>query len=288
MPNSEILKTFDEKRYEFKPYDLTCEVWAPKLMHRPDRHNEIELNYFPEGTMTYSLRDQKVTVPACRLAVFWGLVPHQIISYEGITSYYVCTIPLSQFIRWQLATSFVNRLLKGELLVEPSERFASYDHFLFNNWINDVNTKQNMNTTLLEMHSRMIRMANNLLLEEGEKGISILQNDLSLVERIAVYAAQNYNKPIKVSDIGKAVGIHPDYANSIFKKAFGCTLTNYIIEERIIHAQRRLVFTEMTILEIAYDCGFNSVSRFNSAFQQINGCTPREYRKIPESRNLCK
>ncbi len=69
MPNSEISKTFDEKRHAFKPYDLTFEKWAPQCMPHPDRHNEIELNYFPEGTMTYLLRGEEVTVPAKKLVL---------------------------------------------------------------------------------------------------------------------------------------------------------------------------------------------------------------------------
>ena len=47
MSDSEKLKTFDEKRDEFKPYGLTCEIWRPQLMPKIDRHNEIELNYIP-------------------------------------------------------------------------------------------------------------------------------------------------------------------------------------------------------------------------------------------------
>ena len=49
--NSEILNVFNEKREEFKPYGITCEVWTPCLMRRPDRHNEIGLNYFGEETI---------------------------------------------------------------------------------------------------------------------------------------------------------------------------------------------------------------------------------------------
>ena len=104
-------------------------------------------------------------------------------------------------------------------------------------------------------------------------------DEINQVERIAIYIAQNYSNPLKVSDIGKAVGLHPDYANSIFKKAFGRTLSEYIMEERISHAQRKLVATDTSITQIAFECGFNSISRFNAAFQKMNRCTPRNFRK---------
>lgn len=75
MPDSEILKTFDEKRGELKPYGLTCEIWRPQLMPKIDRHNEIELNYIPEGSITYFFPTGKVTVPPRKMALFGGLYP---------------------------------------------------------------------------------------------------------------------------------------------------------------------------------------------------------------------
>jgi AraC family transcriptional regulator, melibiose operon regulatory protein len=63
MSNSEILQAFDERRDSFKPYGLTCELWSPSVMNRPDRYNEIELNYFPKGTITYFFQDKKLLYP---------------------------------------------------------------------------------------------------------------------------------------------------------------------------------------------------------------------------------
>lgn len=57
------------------------------------------------------------------------------------------------------------------------------------------------------------------------------------------------------------------------------TLTEYILQERISQAQRKLISTDSSISDICYECGFNSINRFNAAFKRINKCTPREYRK---------
>lgn len=81
MLNSENLKFFDNNRPEFKPYGLTVEKWTPKLMSRPDRHNEIEINLLTGGSLTYLINDRKVVVKAERLAIFWALIPHQIIQF---------------------------------------------------------------------------------------------------------------------------------------------------------------------------------------------------------------
>lgn len=277
--NSEILNSFDDRRPEFQPYGLTCELWTPRVMQRPDRHNEIEINYFPEGSITYLIKDKMITIPSQRLSIFWGLTSHQIIHYEKPTPYFVCTIPFSTFLEWGFPTSFVERIFKGEVLCEPSDEFSAFDEFLLKQWIKDINENALFEVTLLEMHARLIRLANNILSKTEKKFSPIKHSEVSQVERIAIYIARNYRGYITVSDIGKAVGLHPDYANAIFKKAFGRTLTEYISEERILCAQRELLTTEKSITEIAYDCGFNSISRFNAAFLKMNGCTPRKYRK---------
>ncbi len=274
-----MVNTFDESRNEFKPYGLTCELWSPSLMKRPDRHNEIEINYFPEAGITYLFQGRKVIAPPQKLTVFWGLVPHQIIDFKNASPYYVCTVPFSVFLEWQLSTSFVDRLLKGEVLFEASEDHSGYDEFLLKNWLKDINGKGSIGVALLEIHARLSRMSIGNLSIERNDHVGLQANEISHVERIAIFIAQNYSSPIKVSDIGQAVGLHPDHANTIFKRTFGSTLSEYITEERISHAQRKLVTTHKSITNIIFDCGFNSISRFNAAFLKINGCTPREYRK---------
>lgn len=280
ISNSEIYKTFNEKRDEFKPYGLTCELWSPGLMRKPDRHNEIEINYSAESTITYLFQNKKITIPAKRLAIFWGLVPHQIINFEGTKPYFVCTIPFSLFLEWKLPESFVDRILKGEVLFEIAGSSSSFDEFLLNNWFADINKNNRSEVAVLEMHSRLHRMAVSNLTRKENIHSPFSPNEISQVERIAIYIGQNYQTPLKVAEIGEAVGLHPDYANALFKKAFGCTLSAYITEERISNVQRKLITTDKSITEIAFACGFNSISRFNAAFFRLNKCTPREYRKI--------
>ncbi|MBX2873601.1 MAG: helix-turn-helix domain-containing protein [Saprospiraceae bacterium] len=279
MSYSEKLNAFDESRKEFKPYGLTCELWTPSLMRKADRHNEIEINYFPGGTITYLFQGKRVTIPANKLAIFWGLVSHQIVHYEGGAPYYVCTIPFSQFLEWKLPAPFVDRVLTGEVFVEASDEYSGHDEFLLKNWIKDINNDDAVEVILLEMRARLGRMAIGNVPTEASAYPPIYADEISQVERMAIYIAQNYCDPIKVSDIGEAVGLHPDYANAVFKKAFGSTLSQYIGEERISHARRRLVTTNASITEIAFESGLNSISRFNATFLKVNRCTPREFRK---------
>ena len=278
LRNSEILKSFDEQREVFKPYGMTFEKWKASLMGKFDRHNEIEINYFPHGGISYFFQNHKVEIPAGRMAIFWGLMPHKIIAYEEETYYYVCTIPLTLFLSWELPSSFVNTLLKGEVLIEEACNNRDFDTQLFENWLNDSHMGNRTKASLYELQGRLLRMCEHVSVNNHTTA-TIHANELNLIEQIAIYIAKNYNNPIKISDIGKSVGLHPDYANAIFKKTFGRTLSEHITIERIPHAQRKLITTDSSILDIALDCGFTSISSFNASFRKLNNCTPREYRQ---------
>ncbi|BAV04124.1 AraC-type DNA-binding protein [Filimonas lacunae] len=59
----------------------------------------------------------------------------------------------------------------------------------------------------------------------------------------------------------------------------------FVNEYRIQHATEKLKnqATEVNILSLAYDCGFNSKSSFNNYFKQLTGYTPSAYRKLHET-----
>ena len=275
MSDSEKLKTFDEKRDEFKPYGLTCEIWRPQLMPKIDRHNEIELNYIPKGDITYFFSTGKVTVPPRKITLFWGLIPHKIIKSESDAPYFVVTIPFNLFLSWRLPSSIVDKILGGEVVVETVKSECGLDKPMFERWVSDMTGKQNQEAVSLEIQARILRLTKNMSVSTA----ILNPADASILERIVIYIAHHYNRPIKISDIGRAVGLHPDYANAIFKKAFGCTLSHYVAEERIGQVKRKLILTDMSITQIAFECGFNSISRFNSTFLDICGQTPRRYRE---------
>lgn len=289
MADSEIpdAHTFDEERPELEPYGLTCERWRASLMGRPDRHNELELNLLQSGTLTYLHRGKRVTVKPGRLTIFWALQPHQIVDFEGEDIYYVATIPFTTFLQWRMPPAFRNRIMAGAMLKEADEDVARLDDAMFERWLGDIgsNSPGAVDTLMLEMEARLRRLAlsyesvcdhdENASAEEpaGTEG------RMSKVERMAVFVATHYRKDIQVREIGEAVDLHPDYANVLFREALGVTLSDYLLEHRIAHAQRMLATTNEKVASIAFASGFGSISRFNAAFKKASDCTPTAFRQ---------
>ncbi len=245
-------------------------------MPRPNRHNEIELNLLTDGSLTYLLGRGRTTIQAGRLAVFWAAIPHQIVNFEGHAPYFVVTVPLSEFLQSAHEVLFVNRILRGELLVEPVT--DECDALKFQQWERELREEAPTNEAAvrLEVQARLMRLARRL----GNRRVGYrAAANLPRADQIACYIARNYHEPITARSIAVALGVHPNYAMNLFRQTFGTTMISFITEHRISHAQRMLVTTDDTILNIALASGFQSLSRFNEAFKATCRCSPREYRK---------
>jgi AraC-like DNA-binding protein len=283
MQDSVTTQVFNEQRKPYTPYGTTCEMWKPSLMNRPDYHNEIELNLLKHGSLTYLLRGRRVTVWSGRLTLFWALVPHQIVQYDGDAPYFVATVPLSHFLQWKLPPEFVNAIVHGEVIDEGNEAMYQGDLCRFTQWFQDANdgSQATEEIMLMEMEARLHRLATSYSATWPDKATParLDKGTSDHVEQMAVFVAANYQQQLLVKDIADSVGLHPDYATSLFQRAFGMSLYEYLLDHRISHAQRMLATSVEKIASIAFDSGFNSNSRFNAAFKQTCNCTPSEFRK---------
>lgn len=276
---------FETDHANFSTYGLSCGRWTPSPMQRPDHHNEIQLNMLCRGRVTYMIGAQKVQVMTGRLTVFWAAIPHQIIDYENDTEYFVATLPLAWFLQCQLPDSLVQTLMRGEVVNEPSIGRAAFDTALFEQWEGDLHGDSRVLREIVtrEMETRLRRLGATLDAEASTKKPRVTgkfqAGALNKVEQMVCYIAQNYIEPITLTDIGKAVSMHPNSAMRLFKQVFGKTLIDHLTHHRIFHAKRLLATTDQKIVDVAYSSGFSSISRFNEAFRRACGCTPRNYRK---------
>jgi AraC-like DNA-binding protein len=71
----------------------------------------------------------------------------------------------------------------------------------------------------------------------------------------------------------------PKYFSSFFSKTFTISFVQFINNYRIDQACILLKTTDLPILEIAFEVGFENISYFTKKFKELKGYTPKEYRK---------
>lgn len=88
---------------------------------------------------------------------------------------------------------------------------------------------------------------------------------------------------INLEDLAKKLGTTKHNLSQIINERLGMNFFDYINLLRIEEAMKLLKSNnkqQLTIIEIAYDVGFNNKVTFNTAFKKITGQTPGEFRKI--------
>ena len=73
------------------------------------------------------------------------------------------------------------------------------------------------------------------------------------------------------------------YLSSLFSSKENITIEHFYILQKIEKAKELLKYDELTLSEIAYKLGYNSVNHLSSQFKKITGLTATEFKKNTSS-----
>lgn len=116
-----------------------------------------------------------------------------------------------------------------------------------------------------------------------ENVVKEIDVDNQLMQEIATYIYDNYEKRISLDDMSRKFHISRSYLSKKFKTITGFGFKEYLINVRIKNACRLLLETNKSITDIAFECGFNDSNYFGDAFRHVKGISPNKYRKNKEA-----
>jgi AraC-like DNA-binding protein len=99
-----------------------------------------------------------------------------------------------------------------------------------------------------------------------------------LVQFALHYIETNYTKNISLNGVASYLGISENYLSRLFNQLTGQTFRTYLNNIRLGHAQKLLSSTEKSIIDIAFESGFNSLRTFNRVYKSTKGIVPSDYR----------
>jgi len=258
---------------------------GPGPMRRPHMHSQVEINFVLRGAMTYWFDGRTVTLSAGRLALFWGMVPHQTTQVEAHSRFIVIYVPIASFLAAPIQTRMREAVFGGSVL--EASKVRAFDAELFVRWRDELLSDDEKAATIAreEILQRIRRI--------DHEGWRDLRADAPLapvdavhdarrfvpVERMSRYIGEHCQRGITAQDVARASGLHPNYAMQLYRRAVGLSIKQSIIHTRLDAAQSMLVATDRPIAAIAFDCGFGSLSNFYAAFEKRFAASPAEFRK---------
>ncbi len=105
----------------------------------------------------------------------------------------------------------------------------------------------------------------------------MLTSTMFLMQKAAKYISDNPASDLSLEQLAKKFSISPSYLSKAFKISTGVGLNEYINASRVTAAEKLLASTNMTVTEVANECGFNDSNYFSAVFKRIVGITPKKY-----------
>lgn len=97
------------------------------------------------------------------------------------------------------------------------------------------------------------------------------------VERAKAWLKTHYEEGLDLRRLAADVGCSPFYLSRTFSAETGTTISQYVRRLRVEKAAELLLSGGFTVSEAAVEVGYQSLSHFSKAFQQVKGCLPSKY-----------
>lgn len=120
---------------------------------------------------------------------------------------------------------------------------------------------------------------------EPQLAITTLDAHVSLLEKVqtGIFLHKLYlNQSLTIEEFSKEIDAPYREVSSLINKHFNTNFFEFINFHRIEEAKRMLsdpTYSQLSILEILHESGFNSKSAFQRFFKRLTGISPREYRR---------
>lgn len=99
-----------------------------------------------------------------------------------------------------------------------------------------------------------------------------------IIDQVIDYIMAHYDEDLCTSSICSYYHVSRSYLSTRFKKETGITMKGFLDNIRMIHAAEDLLYSDRSIVDIAYQNGYQAIKTFNTQFKLKFGITPKEYK----------
>ncbi len=279
------MKPITEKvPYEQDNIVFTKEATTPEFEYVWHQHVEFELLLFKKGSGITYIGNHIGQFEKGDVYFIGSNIPHV---FEKGNKESIATCVVVQFNKDSLGEAFNE-------LNELKEISKLYEKSMFGIKIQDEKDKEFITKLILKMNNTSGLSKLTTLLEcldyiSKIKELPTLNNlpaiylnnkETNRIDKVCNYTIENYNKKITLDDVAGLVYMSVPAFCKFFKKSTRKTYIQFLNEVKIEHACKLLHDTELSVNEIAFNCGYNTLANFHKQFFKIKNTQPHVYRKL--------
>lgn len=233
-------------------------------------HGFVELEFFVEGTGTHTYNGTTYQIKNGDVWILSTNDSHQLNLNKGMHSVNI---------------ALDSNILNEELLLHLSTvhpihcRFTEEEAYSFLNKVKILYNEQE--NPIFFTKSKTSALINEMLVDVFRKSPRTqIPVSHSVVNDMTLYLQTHYQENISLAELAKRFSFTPNYCGQLFKKVTGLSFNDYINNVRLKCSCNLLLNSNLSIKEIAFESGFNSVEHFYTVFKRFYGITPAKYRTL--------
>lgn len=271
--------------------DITF-VCHPRFVETPEHHhNYVEMIYVYSGELHQIVNGEKISMKKGEVCILDTNVLHSIDKTSENDIIINCIMS-----KKYLDDILISRLSQNDLLssffIHAIYQSEDYNDYILFKSSESKEVPKLMQTILCEyfdkglcsneiINSYMVIILSELLRiiekQTNSENYALLKN--TKITDIILYI-QNNCEAATLASVAEHFHFHPNYLNSVIKKFKGNNFTFILQEAKLKKACFLLKNSDLPVVEIAKNIGYENISFFYKIFKKVYGCTPAEYKKI--------
>ena len=256
------------------------------------RHDFLEISLVTEGRGVEIVNGESHSMEAGTLTFISPYQIHELHSEPGHPlKLFNCTFDLSLLLGSTKVESDLYHFLVGEtrlgdfpsyLQLEKGEKdkFERILYEMLQEYEKDEPGKALLiRAKLVEVLVWFFRLRHARPINETQTNREPTRLQSGLVWKVVHYVQTHYNESLSLASVARHFHVSSPYLSDQFKQRVGETFVNFLHEVRLRHACSLLASTELSIISIANEVGYNSFKTFSRAFRQRKHMTPSDYRR---------
>ena len=256
-------------------YELHAHVCDAHTRSTPNFHKNLELIVVLDGECSLWVSDRSYTMRAGEAAF---VMPYQIHHFSVVGDGHIICTTFHESLINSMRNTIVGARPDNPVFI-PSK--PTYDYFCCQ--MQGLFGENSGVVKLIEPESKRLMVKGLLYALESEfidqASLSYIDDFDSVTTTILNYVSEHFKENITLKDIATNTGYNYQYVSRTFNSMMGMSFKEILNLHRMQYAFRLLKYNEMSVIDIAYESGFQSVRSFYRVCLELYGCSPAELRK---------
>lgn len=273
---------------------------------------DYEFLYVKEGKMTITIEDQKFVTSPGEIYLFRPGQPHSISALEGkmviqphvhfdLMQYDDQDKWFISYKKYDEMTDEERRMIRPDVMKELFPDFPSrmvlndywYTEFLLFDVIQSFKSlhgdprsydpgrddpRDHDPVGVLQLKLSFLKFFAHML-EEYQYGLTRSDPKKNLASQIRGYLENNLNRPVRMEELARTFHMDTSYLGRIFREEYQISPIKYHSMMRVQKSREMLVYTNVSVTDIAKRMGFETVNDFSRTFKRWEGVSPAQARK---------